>query len=132
VTVRLARLIKVRRVASRMASGAFVESAEHAAAHAMLVERIEAASNVLATDQKIARGSALAAQLELAERMRAACALARQRADIAFAERHHAAIERKAATRALDAVIDIRRAGDRAAAQRRERKDSIVLSKGGR
>jgi hypothetical protein len=127
VTSRLARLIKVRRVASRMASGAFVESAARAAGHAMLVERIEGAADLLVPDAEIAQGSALAAKLELAERMRAAGALARHRAEVAFAERCDAATARKTTIRALDAVIDIRRAKDRAAIRRLEAKTVVLL-----
>ncbi len=127
MTSRLAKLIKVRRVTSRMASGAFAESAGRAADHASLVDRIERATCTLAPDEGFAVGATLAAQLELAERMRAAGALARHRAEIAFAERQHAAIERKAAIRALDAAIDIHRACDHVDMRRREAKSVVPM-----
>jgi hypothetical protein len=129
MTSRLDKLIKVRRVASRNASGIFGESAARAADHAMLVDRIDGASRILAPQEGFAAGGILAAQLELAERMRAAGALARHRAELAFAERQDAAVERKAAMRALDAAIDIRRAGDRADLRRHEAKSIIPLAK---
>ena len=129
MTSRLAKLIKVRRVASRIASGAYAESAARAADHASLVDRIDAATRVVVADEGLASGAAFAARFELAERMRAAGALARHRAEIAFAERQDAAVERKAAIRALDAAIDIHRAGDRANMRRRETKSIVPLTK---
>ena len=129
MSARLAKLIQVRRVASRIASGAFAESAARAADHASLVDRIEGAARVVVADEGLAAGAAFAARFELAERMRAAGALARHRAEIAFAERQDAAVERKAAIRALDAAIDIHRAGDRADLRRREAKSVIPLAK---
>ena len=129
MTSRLAKLIKVRRIASRIASGVFAESAASAADHASLVDRIDAATRVVVADEGLAGGAPLAARFELAERMRAAGALARHRAEIAFAERQDAAVERKAAIRALDAAIDIHRAGDRANMRRRETKSIVPLTK---
>jgi hypothetical protein len=129
MSARLERLIKVRRVVSRMASGAFVECAARAADHAILVDRIDGAARDLVAEEGLAAGAAFAAQLELAERMRAAGALARHRAEIAFAERQDAAVERKTAIRALDAAIDIRRAGDRADQRRREAKSITAQAK---
>ena len=129
MTSRLAKLIKVRRVASRIASGAYAESAARAADHASLVDRIDGAARILVSEGGLATGADFAARLELADRMRAAGALARQRAEIAFAERQDAAVERKAAIRALEAAIDIRRAGDRADMRRREAKSVIPLAK---
>jgi hypothetical protein len=129
MTPRLAKLIKVRRIASRIASGAFAQRAAHAADQALLVDRIDDAVARLVPDESVMVGGALAAKLELAERMRAAGALARYRAENAFAERREAAVERKAAIRALDAVIDIHRAGNREATRRREAKSITPLAK---
>ncbi len=120
MTSRLDKLIKVRRVASRMASGAFAESAGRALQQMSLVDRLNSASRALSPQSGIAAGQMIGAQLELAGRMRAARQVARDRADAADAERSEAAVARKAAIRALDAAIDIRRAGDRARLQRRE------------
>ncbi len=120
MTLRLEKLVKVRRAASRMASAAFAESAARSTDHAALVDRIDSASRLLMPEEGFAVGAALAAQLELAERMRAAGALAQHRAEIAFVDHQDAAIKRKAAIRALDAAIDIRRARDRADQRRHE------------
>jgi hypothetical protein len=120
MTSRLDKLITVRRVASRMASSAFAESAGRALQQMSLVDRLNSASRALSPQSGIATGQMIGAQLELAGRMRAARQVARDRADAADAERSEAAVARKAAIRALDAAIDIRRAGDRARLQRRE------------
>ena len=129
MSARLAKLIQVRRVASRIASGACAKSAARAADHASLVDRIDGAARILVSEGGIVAGADFAARFELAERMRAAGTLARHRAEIAFAERQDAAVERKAAIRALDAAIDIHRAGDRANMRRRETKSIVPLTK---
>lgn len=120
MNTRLDKLIKVRRVAARLASGAYAESAGRALQQISLLDRLTAASDSLSVVPGAAMGQAVASQLELAGRMRAAKQVARDRADAARAQRSEAANERKASIRALDAAIDIHRAADRKKASKME------------
>ena len=120
------RILAVRKAAGRAASGEFAGAASNFIYLAKLLTRIEEAAATLSPDTGLVPGAALGAQLELAGRMNGALQLARGRVDRAAIERTDAAVMRKAARRALDTAIDMRRDQDRAA-QRRIESQAVPL-----
>jgi hypothetical protein len=117
---RLDTLMIVRRVAAREAGVDLARAAGDVAHQALLVSRIDMASSALVPDCGLADGASLAAQLEFSQRMR----VARSQAEARIAEsrglRDEAAVARKSARRALDAVIDVKRAARRTGEAQRE------------
>lgn len=123
------KLVVVRATASRMATASFVDSAARLAGHESLADRLEAAAAALSPEAGVASGAGLAARLELAGRMQAAHFATQDRIDEARADRDDGALARRAARRALDAVVDIRRSHQKAAIIRIEAKAASAKPK---
>ncbi len=117
---RFDKLVVVRGAASRLAATVFADASSRVAEHEDIAGRLDQAATVPPPEMGSAMGAALAAQLELSDRMRAARRVARGRIVVATAERDDAAVARKGARRALDAAVDIRRAEQQAIRVRRE------------
>jgi hypothetical protein len=126
---RFDKLVVVRGAASRTASGAFAEASMRAAGQADMAGRLQNAASILSPEVGSATGAGLGAQLELAGRIDTACRVARARVEEATSERDEAAVARKAARRALDAAVDIRREHGRAAVLRREARAVTIAVK---
>lgn len=119
---RFDKLIAVRGAASRMASAAFAESAAHLKGQESLARRLEDAAAALSPEAGVGLGCELAARSELATRMQTAHRVTQGRLRDAWSDHDDVAAARRAARRALDAAVDIRRAHDRAEVARIETK----------
>jgi hypothetical protein len=119
---RFDRLIVVRAAASRMATACFVDAAAHLAGQEALANRLESAGAALSPDTGLVSAASLAARLELSGRMKTAHRTTQSRIDDARIESDDIAMARRAARRALDAAIDIRRAHGLAKVARAEAK----------
>ena len=115
---RLDKLVVVRGAASRMAAAALADASSRVAEHIDIAARLDQAGATLTPETGGATGAILGGQLELGERMRSARHLAQGRVEAATADRTQAGIARKAARRALDAAVDIRRVERQAVAIR--------------
>lgn len=122
------KLVVVRAAACRRATAVFAESIARLAGQEALADRLEVAAAALSSEAGVASGAGLAARLELAGRMQGALRETQCRIDEARAVRNDGALARRAARRALDAVIDIRRSHQKAAIIRSEAKTAPVKS----
>jgi hypothetical protein len=129
VKTRFDKIVIMREVASRAASGAYSKSAARVARLEALTARLDAAAVLLTSEPGSVSGEALGAQMELAGRMRAAREVAQLRVEDALAERAEASVKRQAARRALDAAKDIRRVDELAQETRREARTVPLVTK---
>lgn len=106
---RFNKLVVVRDAASRLATRDFAHAMAQLGEHEALAVRLDAAALALLPQKGPVSGAGLAAQLELSDRMLAARRMTHGRIIEALAERDDAGVARKAAQRALDAALDIRR-----------------------
>lgn len=107
------KLIVVRSAASRMATAAFAESAAHLTGQESLARRLEDAATALSPETGIGIAGELAARCELAARMQTAHRTTQGRLHNARSDHDDVAMARRAARRALDTAVDIRRVHDR-------------------
>jgi hypothetical protein len=119
---RFDKLVIVRGAESRLATRDYSASATHLAVQESLAARLEGAASALSPETGAASGAGLAAQHELSGRMQTARRTTQARIDDAQIDRDEAALARKAARRALDAVVDIRRVHRQARIVRAEAK----------
>lgn len=124
------KLVVVRAAASRMTSAAFANSALQLAAQKALSERLQGAAAALSVETGIATGAALAARNELSGRMQAAHCVTFARVEDAQTAHNDVAYARRAARRALDAAVDIRRAHQQTAIARAAAKIVPIMPKG--
>jgi hypothetical protein len=130
VKARYDKLVVVRAAASRMTSAAFANSALQLAAEKALSERLQGAAAALSVETGIATGAALAARNELSGRMQAAHGETFARIEDAQSAHNDVAYARRAARRALDAAVDIRRAHQQTAIARAVAKTVPFMPKG--
>lgn len=126
------KLIVLRAAASRIASAAFADSASQLAGQKALSERLEGATVALSPEPGIATGAGLAARNELSGRMQVARLSTLARVADAQAAHDDVAYARRAARRAFDAAVDIRRAHQQAALTRAETKAAPTMPKDAR
>ncbi len=118
MTNRYAKLVAVRKAASKIATGAYAHSAAYLTGQEALASRLDDAAAALSPETGIGFGSDLAARAELSTRMQAARRTTQARLDDARSNHEDVASSRHAARRALDAAIEICRVRDRADAAR--------------
>lgn len=123
------KIVMVRSAESSLMTAAFADSTARLAGQEALADRLEAAAAALSPEAGAASGAGLAARLELAGRMQAAHRATQCRIGEARVERANGALARRAARRALDVVVDIRRTQEKAAIIRAEARTTPVNPK---
>ncbi len=126
---RFDKLVIVRGAASRLAASTYAEASSRVAAHENMAGRLDDAAATLAPEPGAATGSGLTARMELGDRMRTARRAAQSQVDAATVDRGEAGHARKAARRALDAAIDVRRNERKAVTIRREARIVPIIGK---